>query len=334
MVTSVTRPEDRPPMTDQRLPVTIAVPTFHRPGELRILLPMLLEQAAEVDAAGGTATEVLVVDNDPEGSGRPAAEEAGVRYVVEPHPGIAAARNRALDEAAASRLLAFIDDDEHPHPGWLRELIRVWRISEPALVSGRVVAAFERPPGRWIEEGRFFVRRSLPTGTPLTVAAAGNLLLDLDQVRESGVRFALDLGLSGGEDTLFSRQLARAGYRMVWCDESVITDLVPASRISRRWVLRRAWSHGNSAAVVGVRLAGSSAGRLLARARAAAGGAGRVVLGVARTALGLVLRSPRHQARGSRAAYRGAGMVWAAFGGVYQEYARPEASDPAPRSVS
>lgn len=310
-------------MTDQRLPVTIAVPTFHRPDELRVLLPLLQAQAAEVDASGGTTTDVLVIDNDPAGSGRSAAEEAGVRYVVEPHPGIAAARNRALDESTGSRLLAFIDDDEHPHPGWLRELIRVWRISEPALVSGRVVASFERPPGRWIEEGRFFVRRSLPTGTPLTVAAAGNLLLDLDQVRASGVRFALDLGLSGGEDTLFSRRLHQEGYRMVWCDESVITDLVPAARISRRWVLRRAWSHGNSAAVVSIRLASSPLGRAVARAKALVGGAGRVVLGVARTGLGLVLRSPGHQARGSRAAYRGAGMVWAALGGVYQEYARP-----------
>ncbi|GAA2048154.1 glycosyltransferase family 2 protein [Leifsonia soli] len=309
-------------MTDQRLPVTIAVPTFHRPEELRVLLPLLKAQAEDLDAAGATRTDVLVVDNDAGASGRAAAEEAGVRYVVEPQPGIAAARNRALDESAGSRLLAFIDDDEHPHAGWLRELVRVWRISEPALVSGRVVAEFERPPGRWIEEGRFFVRRSLPTGTPLQVAAAGNLLLDLDQVRESGVRFALDLGLSGGEDTLFSRRLARAGYRMVWCNESVITDLVPAARISRRWVLRRAWSHGNSTAVVSVRLAGGRAGRAVARIRAVVGGAARVVLGVARTALGLLLRSPGHQARGSRAAYRGAGMVWAAFGGVYQEYAR------------
>jgi hypothetical protein len=191
------------------------------------------------------------------------------------------------------------------------------------------VAAFERPPGRWIEEGRFFVRRSLPTGTPLDVAAAGNLLLDLDQIRASGIRFALDLGLSGGEDTLFSRQLARAGYRMLWCDESVITDLVPTSRISRRWVLRRAWSHGNSAAVVALRLAPGAASRLITRVRLVAGGAGRIALGVARTALGLVLRSPGHQARGSRAAYRGAGMIWAALGGVYQEYARQSAADAA-----
>lgn len=324
-------------MPEQRVRVTIAVPTFRRPAELRALLPLLVAQARELDAEGATATDLVVVDNDPSGSGREAVEEAtaaaseaaagpfAVRYAHEPHPGIASARNRAVDEAAESRLLAFIDDDERPHPGWLRELVTVWRDTGAALVAGRVVAEFEVPPSPWIEAGRFFVRRSLPTGTDLDVAAAGNLLLDLDEVRASGLRFALDLGLSGGEDTLFSRQLARAGYRMVWCDESVITDLVPASRITRRWVLRRAWSHGNSAAVVRIRLARGGVPGAAARAGAVVGGVARIGGGVLRNALGQLTRSDVHQARGSRAAYRGAGMIWAAVGGVVQEYARAEA---------
>lgn len=320
-------------MPEHRARLTIAVPTFRRPAELRTLLPLLATQARELDDAGRTSGEIVVVDNDPAGSARETVEavaasiagaEVPIRYAHEPHPGIASARNRALDEAAGSALLAFIDDDELPHPGWLRELVTVQRDTGAALVAGRVVAEFEVPPSPWIEAGRFFVRRSLPTGTALDVAAAGNLLLDAEQVRESGVRFAIDLGLSGGEDTLFSRQLARAGYRMVWCDESVITDLVPRARITRRWVLRRAWSHGNSAAVVAIRLAGGGAAGQAARAEAVVGGAARIASGVLRTAWGLLTRSAVHQARGSRAAYRGAGMIWAAFGGVVQEYARTE----------
>ena len=317
-------------MPEHRARLTIAVPTFRRPEELRSLVPQLVAQAHELDAAGETTSEVVVVDNDPEGSARETVEAmAGdrtvpIRYAHEPRPGIASARNRALDEAGRSRLLAFIDDDELPHPGWLRELVTVWRDTGAALVAGRVVAEFEVPPSPWIVAGRFFVRRSLPTGTALDVAAAGNLLLDAEQVRESGVRFAIGLGLSGGEDTLFSRQLGRAGYRMVWCDESVITDLVPRSRISRRWVLRRAWSHGNSAAVVAIRLAGDGAAGIAARATAVVAGLARIAGGVLETAFGLLTRSMMHQARGSRAAYRGAGMIWAAFGGVVQEYARTE----------
>ena len=321
-------------MAEQRVPVTIAVPTFRRPEKLAALLPLLVEQARELDATGETRTEVVAIDNDPHGSARDVVEAAAVRaaadaapiavrYAHEPQPGIAAARNRALDEAAGSRLLAFIDDDERPRPGWLRELVRVQRDTRAALVQGWVDPEYEVPPTSWILAGRFFVRRTWPTGTALTVSASNNVLLDVEQVRESGLRFALDLGLSGGEDTFFTSQLAARGYRLVWCAESVVTDLVPASRITRRWVLRRALSHGNSAAVVRIRLARSPARAIAARVASALGGAVRIVGGVLRCALGVVTRSEVHQARGSRAAYRGVGMIVAAVGGVVQEYARP-----------
>jgi GT2 family glycosyltransferase len=315
-------------MAEQRVPVTIAVPTFRRPKQLAALLPLLVEQARELDAAEATRTEIVVVDNDPDASARAVVEAAdggpvAVRYAHEPQPGIAAARNRALDEAARSRLLAFIDDDERPHAGWLRELVRVQHESGAALVQGWVEPEYEVQPSSWILAGRFFVRRTWPTGTALTVSASNNVLLDVEQVRQSGLRFALDLGLSGGEDTLFTSQLAARGYRLVWCAESVVTDLVPASRITRRWVLRRALSHGNSAAVVRIRLAGSPSRAALARVESAVGGAVRVAGGVLRCALGVLTRSETHQARGSRAAYRGVGMILGALGGVVQEYARP-----------
>ncbi|MGH1525246.1 glycosyltransferase family 2 protein [Leifsonia sp. L25] len=303
---------------------TIAVPTFHRPAELSALVAALLEQAAEAGAA--FPTRILVVDNDPAGSGAAVVTALGddrVRAVVEPHPGISAVRNRALDEAG-TRLLAFIDDDELPHERWLTALLGTWLESGmPAAVSGRVVAAFDGELDPWLDAGRFFVRRSMPTGTPIDVAAAGNLLLDLDQVGAAGVRFADDLGLSGGEDTLFSRQLHAAGYRMVWCDESVITDRVPRERMTRAWVLQRAWSHGNSAATIRIRLARGSGPRAAARLADLAGGCARIVGGAARWLAGTLVRSRRHQARGARAIWRGGGMIAGASGVVYQEYARP-----------
>ncbi|MDQ1584398.1 MAG: succinoglycan biosynthesis protein ExoM [Microbacteriaceae bacterium] len=309
----------------ERLTVTIAVPTYLRPNDLRALLPMLRAQAEDVRTKHGARYDVdlLVVDNDPGGSGAEAVREQAeprLRYVVEEHPGISAVRNRALDECAGSDLLAFIDDDERPAVGWLEHLLLTWQETRAAAVSGRVVAEYEGTLDPWIAAGEFFRRRSMRTGSEIHVAAAGNLLLDLRQVRSSEVRFANDLGLSGGEDTLFSRLLARAGGRMVWCDESVIADQVPAARMTRQWVLKRAWSHGNSAAVVEIRLARGH-GRVV-RVREFLRGAARILGGGARATLGWGLRSPRHNARGLRAVYRGAGMISAVRGVVYQEYAR------------
>ncbi|MGY2085982.1 glycosyltransferase family 2 protein [Blastococcus sp. SYSU DS0539] len=305
--------------------VTVAVPTYRRPTELAALLPQLLGQARAATAAGRYAVEVLVVDNDPDRAG--AAPVAAVtapelRYVAEPAPGIAAVRNRALDEAAGSRLLVFIDDDERPGPGWLTHLLGTWAATGAAAVSGRVLAEYAGELDPWIRAGEFFVRRRMPTGTPIEVAACNNLLLDLDRVRAAALRFETTLPMGGGEDNLFTRRLARAGGHLVWCDEAAVVDCVPAERMTRRWVLVRAWSHGNAAVLTELRLTAGSAGRPAVRVRGAARGLLRVAGGAARWALGLATRSPRHQARGLRALLRGAGMVGAACGVVYEEYAR------------
>jgi len=305
--------------------ITVAVPTFRRPGDLRAGLPMLLQHAREVSADSRYVADVLIVDNDPEGSAEAVVAEfaaSDLRYVCEPTPGIAAVRNRALDEATGARLLAFIDDDERPEPRWLASLVDTWVGSGAALVSGRILADYAGELDPWIRAGDFFVRRSMPTGTAIDVAAAGNLLLDLDQIRAFGVRFESPLGMGAGEDTIFSRALVRAGARMVWCNESAAVDFVPLSRMTRRWVLTRAWSHGNATVLVDLWL---TPGRL-ARARVRARGLGRGVLrlggGAARWGLGVAVRSPRHQARGLRALMRGAGMIGGACGLVFEEYAR------------
>jgi hypothetical protein len=174
-----------------------------------------------------------------------------------------------------------------------------------------------------VAAGEFFQRFTMPTGTEVATAAAGNLLLDLEQVRGAGVRFATDLGLSGGEDNVFTRALVRAGGRIVWCDESVVVDQVPVARMSRRWVLARSWSHGNASVLTDLRLAGGRRQRSAARVRWAGQGFVRVVAGGLRWSIGMVSRSVRHQARGLRTVLRGAGMVGGALGVVYVEYARP-----------
>jgi hypothetical protein len=305
--------------------VTVAVPTYRRPDDLRALLPMLVEQAREVEAGGRHAVEVLVVDNDPAGGAATTVAEVPapeLRYVTEPTPGIAAVRNRALAEAAGSTLLAFLDDDERPQPGWLAALLDTWAATGAAAVAGVVVSEFAGELDPWIRAGDFFVRRRRPTGTPLQVAACGNLLLDLDRVRALGLHFEPALGLGGGEDTLFSRALVRAGGRIVWCDESRAVDRVPVERMTRSWVLTRAWSHGNAAVLTELRLAADAAARRRVRATGLGRGLVRLAGGGVRWSWGRLTGSDRHEARGLRTLLRGAGMVGAVCGLVFEEYGR------------
>ena len=329
--------------------LTVAIPTYRRPGAVARALRAVLAEAGACrgDGAGpGGPIEVLVIDNDPDGSAREAVAGAAggalgaaagsdaaagpgaaVRYVVEPAPGVSAVRNRALDETADRALLVFIDDDEEPEAGWLRGLLSTRRDTGAAAVAGLVVPDYEAEPGPWLRAGGFFDRQSWPTGTRRPVAATNNLLLDLGAVRAAGLRFDEAFGATGGEDALFTRSLVAAGGVIVWCDEARVRDRVPAARLERAWVLRRRRSHAATAVRVELALAGPGAHPGI-RARALAGGCARVLAGLGRMALGglgaVAGRGLVHRARGARLVARGSGMAAAAVGrGAHREYGRP-----------
>src|SRR4029077_15296673 len=106
------------------------------------------------------------------------------------------------------------------------------------------------------------------------------------------------------------------GGRIVWCDEAVVTDHIRITRVSRGGVLQRHFRSGNSWARTSVELSRSGGAPLLMRLRLTFAGVARIVLGTARSTFGTVVRSPRHQARGSRTAARGTGMTLGAWGRV------------------
>ncbi|WP_111768327.1 glycosyltransferase family 2 protein [Nakamurella deserti] len=300
------------------LDVVVAMLTYRRPGDLSEALPRIL---AHTEAVGA---RLMVVDNDPEGSAEAAVAAFGGRvwYVNETRPGIAAARNRALDEAPADALLVFIDDDERPTDDWLELLLATYRRHRPAAVVGPVVSEYDVEPDAWVAAGRFFDRRRLPTGTAVEVAATNNLLLDLAQVHRHALRFDEAFGASGGSDTLFTRRLVRAGGRMIWCDQAVVIDKVPASRTTRDWVLRRAFRSGNSWTRTSLELAAPGLRRTAVRGQSLGIGLVRIVAGSAAVVVGAVTGRLGRRVRGTRTVARGAGMAAGSFGYVYQEYRR------------
>jgi glycosyltransferase involved in cell wall biosynthesis len=314
-------------MTQDRLKVRIAVLTYKRPADIRAALPRLAAQAASIDSHEVCA-DILVVDNDTESGARRFVESfatsasVSVLYKNETTPGISAARNRALDTAGEVDLLVFIDDDERPTERWLALLLATWKKYRCAAVVGPVVSEYEVEPADWVMAGRFFDRRRMPTGTALDVAATNNLLLDLRQIRALGVRFDPEFGLSGGGDTMFTRTVHRRGGVLIWCDEAVVIDVVPAARVSRDWVLRRAFRSGSSWSITSLRLADTRRERAQVRTRLSGRGAVRVLGGSARVVVGILFRSIAQRARGTRTIARGAGMLSGALGYVYVEYKR------------
>ncbi|WP_419704177.1 glycosyltransferase family 2 protein [Promicromonospora sp. NFX87] len=306
--------------------LVVAVLTYRRPERIAALVPLLVDQAGDLTRrAEGVEASVLVVDNDPAGAGAAAVAGLGADAVVEPEPGISAARNRALRAADDHDLLVFVDDDEVPHAGWLHALHTTYRETGAAAVAGAVVSRYAAEPEPWVVAGGFYDRAhrgGLRTGDQVGSAATNNLLLDLRVVRRAGLAFDPALGLSGGEDTLFTSALTAAGGRIVWCAEAVVSDVVPTDRLTRPYLLARTAGLANASARVALMVAPGRGRRAVLRARTLAAGLARGALGALQVARGAAQSDIAQDARGRRSLARSRGELLAVFGRVLLPYAR------------
>ena len=246
---------------------TVAICSRNRAASLeaaaRSVLPQLRDDA-----------ELLLVDNDstdstPSVMAALAAADARVRAARQPRRGIAAARNRALEEARG-RVVAFLDDDELALPDWL-DAFRDFRCRHPegtwAAVGGPYLSAPEAPLPSWIETnyGQFDLggeERALRA--PLS-PAGGNLAVWREIAMTVG---GFDESLPRHEDSALSEQLRAAGYAVWWAPSARVKHLIPASRITFQAQCRMWFAEG--VAVVPFRLrsvegAGSRVVVLIAR---------------------------------------------------------------------
>ncbi len=224
--------------------ISVCICTFRRPKQLELLVGRLAGQQAPP-----SILEVVIVDNDPAGSGSFVLSISGcpfpIRYEIQPEKNIALTRNLSV-RLARGEWLAFLDDDEAPGRDWLRRMYETAVDGAADGVLGPVVAELPPDVPDWIRQGNFFMRRRFPTGTlvPRNEYRIGNALLRAERLREIDGPFDAAYGLTGGEDGRMLNQLANRGARLVWCDEAVVIEPVEASRLSRRWILMRAYRGG------------------------------------------------------------------------------------------
>jgi succinoglycan biosynthesis protein ExoM len=222
--------------------VLIGIATYERPQELARLL-------ASLERAGctGPFVDVLVVDNDPAGSAGSCVADSSLKatYVLEPRPGIAAARNRTLDEAGGYDALIFVDDDEWVAESWLTELMAYANSRPVDVVRGPVLS--QLPPGtpRWVLRAGFFQRPIHPHGARLARAYTNNTLVRCDAWVAAGrPRFDEEFSFTGGSDAKFFHTLSRHGAVIEYCATACVTEDVPEHRIRIRWLVRRAVRNG------------------------------------------------------------------------------------------
>jgi len=296
--------------------IDVCICTFRRPS-----LRETLASVAAQRLPAGVAIRVIVADNDaaPDRQAAILAEAAtfglDLVYLHAPVANIAIARNACL-EAARTRWIAFIDDDETAAPDWIDRLISardgvdvVFGVSQ-ALYSDPVIPD-------WVRQGDFHSNRLAGNDAPWNGYTA-NVLIDREEIVRHGLRFDPAFGQTGGEDTQFFYRLSCAGGRFGYCPAAVVFEETPRARAQLGWLLRRRYRAGQ----IHQRLHGTASARRTVVTTSAAAKAA-VLFASSLTAFSRVKAVER--------LLRGAlhvGVVGAGLGlGHYQEYGAGAATD-------
>ena len=234
--------------------IGICICTYRRPH----LLKRLLDGLCCLETKGLFGYSVVVVDNDELQSARETvadfARNSGIAaaYHVEPRRGIAMARNKVVQHATGD-YVAFIDDDEFPARDWLLRLFEACGQYQVDGVLGPVKPHFDRTPPAWLEKSGLLERRVVPTGTRAAwpESRTGNVLLRRSVLDGEKEPFRPDLKI--GEDQDFFRRKIAQGRVFIWCAEAEAFEVVPASRWTRRYMIRRALLRGDNAVLRGER---------------------------------------------------------------------------------
>ena len=237
------------PITSKRTAqISVCICTLKRPELLRRTLSSLHDQQT-----GGVFTySVVVADNDAAESARQAVAEFSaaarlpVTYCVEPQQNIALARNKAIENATGD-WIAFIDDDEFPAPDWLLNLFKTCATYQADGALGPVKPYFDTEPPKWVKKGGFFDRPNHATGYRVTweQSRTGNVLFRKDILNGLETPFRSEFA-TAGEDMDFFRRAMNQGCSFVWCNEAVAYEVVPSSRCTRTYLLRRALLRGSN----------------------------------------------------------------------------------------
>ncbi|WP_227980674.1 mycofactocin biosynthesis glycosyltransferase MftF [Nocardia spumae] len=241
-------------------------PVGATPGEQALAHRMLAAGIVHPRAGGGrrTTTEVSVVipvKDNPAGLARLIdATEGLTRIIVDdgsatPVPSAAVRHDRPHGPAAArnsgsrqvtTELIAFLDSDIVPDPGWLRAVLSLFDDPAVAAVAPRVRTLDDGVLGRY-EQGR----SSLDMGAEPAVVRPGGrigyvpsaaLVIRRDVLTAAG---GFDEELRYGEDVDLIWRLVAAGHLVRYQPESVVRH---APRTTLRAWLRQRYEYGTSAA--------------------------------------------------------------------------------------
>jgi len=277
--------------------LSIVVPTCDRPRSLEVLL-----NAIGDDLGCRTDIEILVVDNHPLSTARPAFATATaaalrvLRYVSERRIGLHHARHAGA-LAARGELIAYLDDDVLIMPGWIEAILRAFRdFPAAACIGGKVLAAWELTPPEWVTRFPSTYLSLLNLGDQRRRLVFPEGVFGCNMVVRRDVLFGVGgfnpdsfsdrrlLWLRGDGETGLHEKLSLGGYEVVYEPAATVRHRIPASRLTVSHFKWRAFNQGISDSYSMIRRHPSRSRLLTTTAASAAGLARASAAKVARPA--------------------------------------------------
>lgn len=295
--------------------VTVVIPTLNRPDSLHRAVESLFWQSVRHNGF-----KVLIVDNSREASARfafdaletRAPESIELSYVHEPSPGVANARNMAM-EAVDTRLVAFLDDDQTAPIHWLEGLLDAHRQYGATVTFGPVLTVLpDNITNHRAYFEAFFARDpDHDSGIINQSYGCGNCLLDTAQLSWPKPWFDTRMNEVGGEDDVLFARIRKTGGRFAWAANAPAYEHPLPQRINLAYTLRRSLAYGQGPCTMALKAKPPRYGSLLMWVGIGAGKA--LVHGAAYLAL-LAIRHPNRAFQLDRAA-RGCGKLvfWKSF---------------------
>jgi len=224
------KPVDNRKKLDKDVKVSIVIPTFDRPDDLRNCLNSLnINLEREI--------EIIVVDNNPSSAITPEVvnEFDNVKLVIEKKKGLSAARNKGLLECTGE-IAVCIDDDVIVSSTWLENLLEPFSNPEVVCVTGNVFSFEQETKAERLFElygglGRgnsakeykseWFINHKIYALPTWEIGATANAAFRTKIFNEEKIGFlneALGAGTPSGcsEDTYLFYKILKAGYSICY----------------------------------------------------------------------------------------------------------------------
>lgn len=232
--------------------LSLIVCTRNRADELVNCLPALAKQARDFPDV-----EVVIVDNASTDKTREVVERASAeygfafRYTYEARAGLCRARNHGR-MAASGAVLAYVDDDVILGADWFKRVREHFLAQRSDCLAGRVEVDVEGEMPDWFPPDLLWVLGKTMLGDEARAISfplhpQGNNFAVTTEVFDTAGGFDPQITLYGDE-TEFFRRVSKHEFTVIYDPEIVVTQRIPAHRLSQKALKHKAyiWGRGSS----------------------------------------------------------------------------------------